>query len=449
MRKTIRVIQIGVPVLALAVFCLWLRQQSKLISVGTVLGACSACLFTLALTAALSRFVKSMVETEHAPLTVSDTKQDRLTVWGVLLLLGIAISLFEYAAVYLLSGTDADLIHSFSLFYYRSDVAHYMGIAREWYLREGNERLRLVFLPLYPLTARLLTWNGDYFAGAFAAAQVFSLSCLPAAYELFRLDMARREAMFCAMILFLLPGAAFLRVPMSEGLFLLLTMLAVYFARRQRFALAGLFTALSAFTRSLGILLLGLLFVEMLLSFISVYRKEKQAAFRLLPRYVGCLLLGCCGTLAYLVVNWTVSGSPFTFLTYQRENWNQRLGLFFNTAAYQSEYALMYLKNGDLSSVLSLSLPNLLCAFGALELLCADRKRMRISYLLWALVYFAVSIGATWLLSGPRYLAMLFPLAIAIKRLCKQPSAKLAAAGTLLLGQTAYLLMLALDMSVY
>ena len=449
MKKTVRAIQIGVSILALTIFCLWLRQQPKLISVGTVLGACSACLFTLALTSALSRFVKSMVETEHVPLTASDTKQDRLTVWGVLLLLGIAISLFEYAAVYLLSGTDSDLAHSFSLFYYRSDVAHYMGIARDWYLREGNERLRLVFLPLYPLTARLLTRNGDYFAGAFAAAQVFSLSCLPAAYELFRLDMDRREAMFCALILFLLPGAAFLRVPMSEGLFLLLTVLAVYFARRQRFTLAGLFTALSAFTRSLGILLLGLLFVEMLLSFISVYREEKHAAFRLLPRYVGCLLLGCCGTLAYLAVNWTVSGSPFTFLTYQRENWNQRLGLFFNTAAYQSEYALMYLKNGDLNSILSLSLPNLLCAFSALGLLCADRKQMRISYLLWALVYFAVSIGATWLLSGPRYLAMLFPLAIAIERLCKQPSVKLAAAGTLLLGQTAYLLMLALDMSVY
>jgi hypothetical protein len=286
-------------------------------------------------------------------------------------------------------------------------------------------------------------------AGAFFSALIFSLALLPAAYELFRLDMDRPSAMACARLLFLLPGAVFLRVPMSESLFLFLTLLAVYFARKRRFLWAALFTALSAFTRSLGIVLLGLLFIEMMLEFLDVYREDKSTALRLLPRYTVCLLLGCFGTLAYLIINWRISGDALTFLTYQRENWNQQLSFFFNTASYQAEYALMYLNNGDLKSVLSLSLPNLLCSYAALGLLCIDRNEMRLSYLLWGLVYFALSIGATWLLSGPRYLAMLFPLAMSLQRLCKNRTGGFLMEILLFVVQTVYLLMLALDMYVY
>lgn len=449
MKKIVCAIRIGVPLLAAAVFCLWLSRQPEPWSVGAVLACCSACLFAFTLTAALSRMAERVVKAGPDLMHAPDTKRERLAAWGVLVLFGLCVTVLEYVAVYLLSNAKTDFFHSFSVLYYRSDVAHYMGIAQNWYVPEGDDRLRLVFLPLYSLATRVMTWNGDYFCGALITALLFSLACLPAAYELFRLDVGRREAMACARILFLLPGAAFLRVPMSESMFLFMTLLTVYAARRQRFWLAGLLTALAAFTRSLGILLLGLLFIEMLFAFMDAFRTDRRRAFRAIPKYIGSLLLCCCGTLAYLLINWQVSGSPFTFLVYQRENWTQQLGLFFNTAAYQVEYALLYWREGDMESVLSLSLPNLLCCFGALGLMFYDRDRMRISYLLWALVYFAVSVGATWLLSGPRYLAMLFPLALTLRRLCKRPVQEYALEALLLLVQTAYLLMLALDMFVF
>jgi hypothetical protein len=449
MNKLVRAIRIGIPALAVAMFCMWLRSRANPLFPGPVFALISICLFTLTLISALSRWAASVVE-DHAILPeTADTKRERFSAWAVLLGFGVAVSTFEFVLVYLLSNSSNDFLHSFSELYYRSDVAHYMGIAKDWYVPEGDERLRLVFLPLYSLAIRLLTWQGNYFQGAFIAAQLFSLLCLPAAYELFRLDMNRPAAMACARILYLLPGAAFLRVPMSEGLFLFLTLLAVYAARKRRFWLAGFLTALSAFTRSLGVLLLSLLFIEMVFAFADAWRKDRQASLHLIPKHVGCLLLGCVGTLLYLAINWQVSGSPFTFLIYQRENWTQERGLFFNTAAYQSEYALSYFRDLDWESVLSLSLPNMICCFGALGLLCADRKRMRVSYLLWALVYYAVSVGATWLLSGPRYLAMLFPLAPALKRYAQKPLHEAILELLLLLGQTVYLLMLALDMFVY
>lgn len=449
MKKILRAIRIGIPVLGALVFCLWLSRKEDPWTLGTIFALVSAALFTFVLTAALSRFAEGIPMTEEPHAVASDTARERLAAWGLLLGFGVAVTLFQFLLVYLLSGTESRFLDSFPELYYRSDVAHYMGIARDWYVTEGDERLRLVFLPLYSLAVRALTWNGDYFWGSFAASQLFSLLCLPAAYELFRLDLDRREAMTSARILFLLPGAAFLRVPMSEGLFLLLTVLAVHAVRMRRFLLSCLLAALSAFTRSLGALLLGLVFAEMLYAFGETWRVDRQRACRAIPKYIVCLLLGCSGTIAYLVINWRVSGDPFTFLVYQRENWTQELGLFFNTAAYQTDYALYYYSAGDMESVLSLSIPNLLCCFGALGLLAADRKNMRVSYLLWSLVYFAVAVGATWLLSGPRYLAMLFPLAPALLRLCKSRAERLSAEAFLLFTQMVYLLMLALDMSVY
>ena len=449
MNQPVRVIRIVVPVLCCAVFGWWLSKQDSILSLGTLSALLSAGLFALTLTAALSRLAEGRFDGGLPSCSAQDTPRQRLGAWSLLVGFGVAVTLGQYVVVYLLSYPHGDFLHSFHLLYYRSDVAHYMGIARHWYVNAGDERLRLVFLPLYPLAVQLTTWHGDYFTGALMAAQVFSLALLPAAYELFRVDLDRRSAMACALLLFLLPGAAFLRVPMSESLFLFLTLLGVLFARKKRFLLAGLFTALSALTRSLGVLLLGLLFLEMLSSFLDEYRKDKQAALRLVPGYIASLLLGCCGTAFYLFINWQVSGHPLTFLTYQRENWNQQLGFFFNTASYQVEYALMYWNSGDLKSVLSLSLPNLVCSFGTLALLYADRNKMQLSYLLWALVYFAISIGATWLLSGPRYLAMVFPLALAIRRICKTTFSEVLMEIGLLVAQTAYLLMLALDMYVY
>ena len=450
MKKTLRTMSIGIGILAAAVFFLWIRRQDGLLSAGALSALISLSLFTLTLAAALCRLASCPALSEPSYAFVrDDTARDRSTVWGLLLMFGAIVTLLQYVVVYLLARPGTDFLHSFRRLFYRSDVAHYMGIAEHWYLKTGNERLRLVFLPLYPLLSRIFSWNGNYFAGSLLTAQLFSLASLPAAYELFRLDMDRSLAMACARILFLLPGAAFGRIPMSESLFLFLTLTAVYHARRRRFLAAGLFTALAAFTRSLGVLLLGLVFLEMAFAFWETYHADRQSALRLLPRYVGALALGCTGTLAYLAINLAVSGSPFTFLTYQRENWNQKLGLFFNTASYQLEYGLIYLKNGDLKSALSLSLPNLLCAFGTLLLLFIDRKHMRLSYLIWSLVYFALSIGATWLLSGPRYLAMVFPLAIVLGRRCRTKGSDLLTEGSLLVLQTAYLLLLALDLYVY
>ena len=57
-----------------------------------------------------------------------------------------------------------------------------------------------------------------------------------------------------------------------------------------------------------------------------------------------------------------------------------------------------------------------LLSFVFLLILFSGRK-MRPGYSAWFLCYFAVSYGTSWLLSGPRYMAVFFPLAIAAETL--------------------------------
>ena len=70
--------------------------------------------------------------------------------------------------------------------------------------------------------------------------------------------------------------------------------------------------------------------------------------------------------------------------------------------------------------LLGLWLPNLLCIFGSLAVMLFGAKRLRPSYTAWFIAYFVVAIGATWLLSAPRYLAALIPLPMALSSLSER-----------------------------
>ncbi|HCS72379.1 MAG TPA: hypothetical protein DIW17_00690, partial [Clostridiales bacterium] len=115
--------------------------------------------------------------------------------------------------------------------------------------------------------------------------------------------------------------------------------------------------------------------------------------------------------------NYQVSGNPFQFLVYQKEHWSQSLGLFFNTVSYQTDYAIKTFQEQNYHSLLGLWLPNLFSIFFSLIVMLAAVKKIRPSYTAWFFAYYIIAIGATWLLSAPRYLLVLFPTTLALTSL--------------------------------
>ncbi|MCD8388915.1 MAG: hypothetical protein LUC21_01940 [Oscillospiraceae bacterium] len=336
---------------------------------------------------------------------------------------GLALDALFLLLVHLLrrlSGADTGFFEGLE-FWTCLDSGHYLDIARDWYLSEGEwDRLvQLVFLPGYPLLIRLfMCLTGDALSAGLLAAALCFAAALCVLYRLLRLDAPHAQAMRTLRYLCILPGAFFFAAPMSESLFLLLTAACLFCARTGRWTRGCLLGGCAAFTRSLGLTLL----VPLLFELISTAAKGAQPRGRVCVHFAALLLVPA-GFGVYLLVNCRVSGNPFQFLIYQSEHWGQRTGWFFNTAAYQTEYAISCLGTNG-TNLLGLWLPNLLACFGALVVIALSARRLRTSYLIWFFSYYLLAIGATWLLSAPRYLTVLFPIHMGLSALTARPCAE-------------------------
>ena len=86
-------------------------------------------------------------------------------------------------------------------------------------------------------------------------------------------------------------------------------------------------------------------------------------------------------------------------------------------------------------------MPNLIASFGALILMILAGQKMRGSWMVWFVPYYFIAIGATWLLSAPRYLLVFFPLSEAVSVLTEKKGVR--AIVFLLLGILSFLYFLA------
>jgi hypothetical protein len=234
-------------------------------------------------------------------------------------------------------------------------------------------------------------------------------------YCLARLDCNHQQAVRTVKYCCLWPGSFFFAAPMSESLFFLLSVACVYCGRKRRWGLAGLLGGLAAFTRSVGILLLVPLVYELIESILQ----DKPKGIATCCQFIKLLLIPL-GFFAYCAVCKSVSGQWFKFLEYQRVHWYQSLGLFFSTAAYQIEYATKCLSELNYETLMGLWGMNLACTFASLlVMICAVRK-LHPGYIAYYLLYFIVVIGATWLLSAPRYLIVMFPISMGLASLTQK-----------------------------
>lgn len=403
----------GLTVMLVA-FALWWTHTPGISAAGRVCALVSAGLMTalcLRFVPVWLRFWSRGALPDHPPQSDDgpDPRAACVKIFFVLLFVDASVLLCVFLLRRLL-GYGESFTQSLQ-FWTCADSIHYLDIARDWYLSEGEwDRLvQLVFLPGYPVAVRAMAAVvGDYL---YAALLVSALSFAGAGcvlYRLLRLDFGHEGALRGLKYACVTPGAFFFTAPMSDGLFLLLSLACIYLARRRKWALSCLLGALSSFTRSLGLAL----FVPVLFEMVRGAARSGPPAARRAARFL-LLPLIPAGFGGYCLINCLVAGNPFKYMEYQSVHWGQNLGFFFNTAAYQLDNAVSSFSR-DIHVFLGLWLPNLLCSFCALGVICLCVKRLRASYTAYFIGYYIVAIGATWLLSAPRYLASLFPITAAL-----------------------------------
>lgn len=386
-----------------ALFAVWCVGSSYS-AAGYIAAALSAALFYII----CLRFVPAWVASWRNGGSIAEKpeteKGTAVKIFLTLILWDMVIILLAYLGRALFGCRES--FSQYLNFWTCTDSRHYLDIARDWYLSEGDtDRLvQLVFLPGYPLAVRAVNMIvGNYLISGLLVSALSFAGAGVIFYKLLLLDMPQDKAMRALRFLCISPAAFFFASPMSESLFLLLCLVCIYLTRRGEILPACVFGALAAFTRSLGIILI----VPVLFELISSRAKAKE--------YL-CLAVIPLGFAAYCLINYQVAGDAFKFMEYQSEHWGQHLGLFFNTAAYQTQYLIESAQQG-ITDFFGLWLPNILASLFALVIMALAAKKLRPSYTAFFIAYFVVAMGATWLLSAPRYLAVMFVIYIALAEL--------------------------------
>ncbi len=288
----------------------------------------------------------------------------------------------------------------------RQDAAWFLRIATGGYLANDGSA---AFFPLYPMAIRVVAWLPGI--GPLGAALIVSNACFLGAlvmlHGLTRLegwstDTARTTILFVAIF----PTAFFFLAPYSESPFLLLSVSAFWFARRDRWALAGLMGALAALTRSIGLILVLGLAVEAI-------QRSREDGGPLLPRLAGAAAVAIGPALYFLYWN-AAHGDLLAPLDAQRA-WQRELTFPIATLTDAVTSAWRY---G------TYWLLDLVVVAVVLIAVVAGVRMLRGGYLAYALASLAVPLfmplPARPLLSMPRFVVVLFPafwvLANAVER---------------------------------
>lgn len=313
----------------------------------------------------------------------------------------------------------------------RWDAAHYIHLIEEGYqgYTEDGQHLFLVFFPGYVWAARLLR-----LVIPSTALAGMALSCLcygGACCYLYRLAGEAyngRVARDALLYMSLFPFSFFSGLVMTEGLFLLATTGACWYAWRGKWLAFGLFGALAALTRMTGLLVSAVGVIRLLEAYRPLeppVRKSLGRCWKPLLLRLPLTLLPAAGTLLYLLLNLWVDGDPFAFASHQ-EHWHQGYLWISQVVEYIGRYL-----GDNLGSSFGWAVwaPALALFVGGLALLywAALRRGHPAGLLAYGFCFFVATYSLSWLLSAGRYLSTCFVLFLFLAKLTQRRPALRAA----------------------
>ncbi|MBI3103896.1 hypothetical protein HYZ05_03065 [Candidatus Daviesbacteria bacterium] len=286
------------------------------------------------------------------------------------------------------------------------DGEHYLSIAIF-----GYKGLEQTFFPIYPMLISFFAkpFSPDLIsalinstiAGLFISNLSFCFALI-VLWKLLIIDFSKKIALFTIILLVIFPTSFYFGAVYNESLFLLLALLAFYNARTKSWFLASLFGILASATRIFGILLLPAFLIE------AYLQKEKSINFF----WILLIPLGLGG---YMLYQYVTIGDPLAFYNLQHLVGEQRQsGLVLLPQVY-----FRYIK-----MLFSVSPTNFIYQTILLEFIVGIVffilpiygffKKIRISYLFYALIGFLITTLQGGMSSVPRYVLVFFPSFIAL-----------------------------------
>jgi Predicted integral membrane protein len=328
--------------------------------------------------------------------------------WSVLaLILGIKVLVLIFGGVvYTVWANKAPVgFYGWLEIWNRWDGPHYLDIARDGYLTQGDQRNWIVFYPLYPWAIRLFTLifrNG--LLSAFVVSALASVVAGLLLSRLTKLDFERAVPRSAVWFMFIFPTSYFFHIGYTESLFLAFALGSFLAARRRAWWLAGVVGALACLTRVNGLVLIPALACEAFLQ----YRTDGRRGLR--AEWLWIAFIGS-GFAFYLLVNYHVFGNPLAFLQFQHD-W------FFKLPAWPWVGILKVWtwKWGNARQLHINGTQEFF--FILLSLACTIWcwRSLRGSYTVWMALNWLLFTSTSWVQSVPRYVLGMFPIFILFAR---------------------------------
>lgn len=279
----------------------------------------------------------------------------------------------------------------------RWDSKWYIRLAKEGYPQHefsAEKETTWGFMPLYPLLIRTGShiFNSNFFLIGTVISNISSFLAVFFIYKLAseRFGVGRKVIL----ALLLSAGSYFLSIVYTEGLFLLLVSLVFYLSYKKKFILSALFAGLASVTRTQGILLLLIPFLELIL--------KRELLERKIIKVIVSMLIGITPMLIFTTYLYITCGEPFAFLESQKV-WGtvvfipfQPFARFLVGKAYLMDYinTFFWIIN--------------------IVIFALNIKKMPFSYIVFSSLYFLSCIGNEAVYGATRYLLVLIPAFLAV-----------------------------------
>ena len=329
-----------------------------------------------------------------------------------------AYQLVLLALVALLCGYQITTgkISSFSFLFAQWDAKHYLAIAKNWYQAVGEERVLIVFFPLYPI----LIWCLSNLMPAILAGFIISNSASIVGHAAFAVYLSElgfsRKVLWRTMgLLFVSPIAVYFTNLYSESLYLALTAGFLLLLQRQKMFSAGVLGFLASFTRLMGVLTI------LPFALANVIFQDKRPTLRSWFWFAPVILGGLA---IYLLINYQTFGDAFHYSLIQKQHWSKAavnpLGRYW--WEFRSAFINGSLWSNDNYSLILDHLLILLAPFVIVAYLIVPRQdKVKLPYYitLWCIAQLTVISSQTFWLSSTRYVALILPLYIMLERILR------------------------------
>ncbi len=323
--------------------------------------------------------------------------------WVRIALIALVARWLIYLIAYRMIGTTASFSETiYQIFSNSGDSPHYLHLAEHGYVTQGENAKLIVFYPLYPLIIRIFNLlTQDYLASGVIVSNLAFMAASCVLYKLLRLDYNEEQSASGLALMIVAPFSMFYSAVFTESVFLLTTVLCLYFMRTKKPIQMGICGFLACLSRTQGIIL----FVCALASIVSDMLQKKKCNRKGL---VGALIIPI-GFLVYLLMNKVLFDYWFQYLAFQAAPpWYNKAQWFGITLSdsYNMAQSYPFLANIIYWPQLILFFIGTLCIFYGIY------QKVRVEYLIYLGAYIFTCYSHGWLISGSRYMCACVPLYI-------------------------------------